>query len=320
MTSQADSPRLDRDDQSSAPLTKIEREKAMSETREAARERARELREAHRKRDRRRVLIIAGSVVAFIAVVAAILFFAFMDSSRRGAVGPRNMLSDGVKVVQGFVAEPTEGLAPGQKPVASAPNPPDVVAIQVYYDYFCPNCGIFEERNGAQLRAWIETGAATVEYHPIAVFTAGTEYSRRAANAAACVADQSPKAFFAFHELLFANQPDENSGGLSDEQLIELARAAGANGIARCIENERFVPWVKAATQRAVNGPLPGTDVDNVKSTPTILVNGQEFQYTTAFDPNEFALFVSRIAGQAFAENPTPTPTPTPTGSATPTP
>lgn len=290
----------------------------MSETREAARERARELREAQRKRDRRRRLIILGSVLGGLLVVTAVFAIAFLSSSRPNFAGPRNMLSDGIKIGEGFVAEQTAGLAPGQAPEASAANPPEVVAIQIYYDYLCPNCGVFQERNGAQLRAWIESGAATVEYHPIAVFTAGSQYSLRAANAAACVADVSPNAFFAFHEALFADQPEESSSGYTDQELIEMATDAGANRVDQCVTDRRFFAWVRAATQRAVDGPVAGTDSVRVDSTPTIVVNGQVFEYSTAFDPNEFAQFVGIAAGQTFAQNPTPTPTPT--DSATPTP
>ena len=284
----------------------------MSESREAARERARELRDAHRKRDRRRRLIILGSIAGGLLVVTAVFAIAFLSGTRPNFAGPRNMHSDGIKIGTGFVAQTTPGLVPGELPVPSTADSSDVVAIQVYYDYLCPNCGVFEERNGDQLRAWIETGAATVEYHPIAVFSGPSQYSLRAANAAACVADASPNAFFAFHEALFADQPAESTSGYSDDELVEMAEAAGANRVESCIHGERFFPWVKAATQRAVKGPIGGTDVEKVDSTPTIIVNGQEFRYTTAFDPNEFAQFVGIAAGQTFAQNSTPTPTATP--------
>jgi protein-disulfide isomerase len=238
--------------------------------------------------------------------------------------GPQNMQSDGIKIGADFTAARTPALRVGETPVASEPNASDVVDIQIYYDYLCPNCGAFEERNGEQLRAWIETGAATVEYHPIAIFTSksnGTQYSLRAANAVACVAEVSPDEFFAFHEALFAAQPEENTDGLSDEDLVSIAEEAGVmnlGNVEKCVDDRRFRVWVNEATQRALAGPIAGTDVASIQSTPTIIVNGQEFAYTTNFDPNEFAQFVAKAAGQSFSENPTPTPTPT--ASATPTP
>lgn len=289
-----------------------------------ARERARELREEHRKRDRRRTMLVTGGIVAGVVIVGLIVTLVLVTSDRREARGPQNMLSDGIRIGEGFTAVRTPALAVGDEPVASAPNPSDVVDIQIYYDYLCPNCGVFEERNGAQLRAWIETGAATVEFHPIAVFSskaADTKYSARAANAAACVAEFSPDQFFEFHEALFVDQPDENTSGLTDDELIDTATGAGVTemaSVSKCIESGRFRGWVSAATSRAVQGPITGTDVAGVESTPTIIVDGQEFKYKTAFDPNEFAQFVARAAGQSFSENPDPTPSPTPTSTETP--
>lgn len=296
----------------------------MSESREAARERARELRAQHAKRDRRRRIGVVLGVVGGVLVAALVVTVVLISSVPRQTRGPQNMQSDGIKIGADFTAARTPALRAGETPVASAPNPTDVVDIQIYYDYLCPNCGAFEERNGAQLRDWIESNAATVEYHPIAIFTSksnGTQYSLRAANAAACVAELSPDQFFDFNQALFADQPEENSDGLSDEQLSRIARDAGvenAGNVEKCIEAKRFRTWVNEATQRALAGPLPGTDVDSVQSTPTIIVNGQLFEYTTNFDPNEFAQFVARAAGESFAQNPTPTPTSTATATPAP--
>ena len=296
----------------------------MSESREAARERARELRAQHAKRDRRRQIGIFAGIVGGVIAAALIITVVLISSVPPQTRGPQNMASDGIKIGTDFTATRTPALRIGEAPVASQPNASDVVDIQVYYDYLCPNCGAFEERNGAQLRAWIETGAATVEYHPIAIFTAksnGTQYSLRAANAVACVAELSPDEFFAFHEALFADQPEENTNAYDDATLVRIARDAGVTSmgnVEKCIEDLRFRTWVNEATQRALAGPIAGTDVASIASTPTIIVNGQEFAYTTNFDPNEFAQFVAKAAGESFSENPTPTPTPT--GTETPAP
>jgi protein-disulfide isomerase len=293
----------------------------MSESREAARERARELRAEHAKRDRRRQIGLFLGIVGGVVVAALIVTVVLVTSVRPQTRGPQNMLSDGIKIGVDFTATRTPALRVGETPVASDPNASDVVDIQIYYDYLCPNCGAFEERNGSQLRDWIASNAATVEFHPIAIFTSksnGTQYSLRAANAAACVAELSPDEFFAFHEALFADQPAENTDAYSDDDLVAIARDAGVTSIGnveKCIDQQRFRTWVNEATQRALAGPIAGTDLASIESTPTIIVNGQEFAYTTNFDPNEFAQFVARAAGQSFSENPTPTPTPTPTAT-----
>ncbi|MEO5535672.1 MAG: thioredoxin domain-containing protein [Pseudolysinimonas sp.] len=290
----------------------------MSESREAARQRASELRAEHRRHDRRQRTALILGITGGMLVVAVIVVVA-LSTPRTPATGPANMLSDGIKIGQNLVAVPTVGLKADQTPVASSTNAPNVVDIQIYVDYLCPNCGQFEKRNRDTLREWVESGAATVEFHPIAIFTsksAGTQYSLRAANAAACVAQFSPDDFYAFHDELFAEQPEENTPGLTDEQLIAAAQTAGVADIANvttCVHDHTYRAWVVDATNRALAGPIPGTDVAKIEATPTIIVNGQEFHYTTAFDPNEFRQFVLRVAGQSFSENATPTSTPTET-------
>ncbi|MFC5503175.1 DsbA family protein [Lysinimonas soli] len=295
----------------------------MSEVREGARERARELRELHKKQDRRRRWIIQGSVVGGVLVILVAIVLVLFSVAQPSGRGPANMLSDGIKIGTGFKAVKTPGLPVDSKPIPSATNSPDVIDIKVYVDYLCPNCGTFEQKNGEQLRAWVKSGAATVEIHPIAILTtksAGTQYSLRAANAAACVAEYSPDHFFDFNDALFVDQPKEGTAGLDDSALIARARSAGVTDIGqvgKCITDHRFRGWVQGATTRALDGPIPGADIKAVASTPTIIVNGTQFKYTTAFDPNEFAQFVLQVAGDTFTKNPSPTPTPSSSASPT---
>ena len=291
--------------------------------REGARERARELRDLHRKQDRRRRWVLRGSItsgIAIILVAVALIILGFVTPTTRG---PLNMLSDGIKIGEGFKAVPTAAIPANSKPIASETNPPAVIDIKLYVDYLCPNCGTFERKNSAQLQAWIKSGAATVEIHPIAILTtksAGTQYSLRAANAAGCVAEFSPNAFFDFNDAMFVDQPKEGSAGLSDAQIIARASKAGVSDlthVSECINDRRFRSWVQSATTRALNGPIPNSDLTSVSGTPTIVVNGSQFKYTTGFEPNEFAQFVQQIAGDAFTENasspPSPSASPTPT-------
>ena len=131
-----------------------------------------------------------------------------------------------------------------------------------------------------------KSGAATVEIHPIAILTtksAGTQYSTRAANAAACVADYSPDPFFDFNTALFRDQPQEGTTGWDDGQLVSRAQSAGVGhlgNIKDCIDDRRFVNWVQAATVRALNGPIPNSDVRAIAAAPTIIVNGKQFKYS----------------------------------------
>ena len=170
----------------------------------------------------------------------------------------------------------------------------------------------------------MESGAATIEIHPLALLTtksAGTQYSLRAAGAAACVADLSPDHFYDFHVALLTDQPEEGTEALTDEEILQRAEDAGVTAlgqIRRCMSESRYRSWVKEATVRALEGPIPNADIAAIDSPLTVLVNGQVFPYSGDFDPAELAQFVVQAAGDAFSSNPTPTPGPS--GTPTPTP
>jgi len=289
-----------------------------SDARVAAKERAREMRTQHKKQERRRRLTLQLSVLGGALVVLGIVAVTLITMNQSPARGPMNMASDGIKIGEELAAVRTPGLQPGAVPAASKQNADGVIDIQLYVDYLCANCGTFEQNNAAQLRQWLESGAATLEIHPIALLTtksAGTQYSLRAANAAACVAEYSPDTFFDFHDSLFVNQPQEGSEGLSDEQLVDRATGAGVTNIAKvrtCIEKKRFSTWVQAATVRALNGPIPNADIPAITTAPTIIVDGKQFAYTKDFDPKELALFVTDASGDQYTGTPTPAPSETP--------
>ena len=98
-------------------------------------------------------------------------------------------------------------------------------------------------------------------------------------------------------------------------QRAEAAGVTALGQIRRCVDESRFRSWVKAATVRALEGPIPNADIAAIDGELTVLVNGQVFPYTQDFDPAELAQFVVQAAGDAFSSNPTPTPAPTPTPS-----
>lgn len=298
-----------------------------NERREVAREKARAIREAQKKRERRSRIILQGSLALAVLAIVAVVAIVIATQLKPPAPGPLNMLSDGIKIGKDFKAVPTSGLKPGQDPVASASNvPSDVFDIRVYVDYLCPVCGAFEKANAAHIKQLVADGVATLEIHPITILdrlSMGTKYSTRAVNAAACVANYSPDSYFDFSALLFENQPSENSAGLTDDQIIQVAKKANVNresAIASCITGQEFKNWVSASTSRALAGPVPGTTVDKITGTPTVFVNGQQYQFTTdasgAFNPKEFQAFLIQAAGADYTKKASPSPSPT----ATPTP
>ena len=295
-----------------------------NQRREAAREKARSLREAQKKKDRRNRLLLQGGIAAAVLAIVAVIVIVITSTVRPPASGPLNMATDGVVIGKDLKTMQTAALKAGATPTPSATSDSeDVFDIRVYVDYLCPICGAFEAANAAQIEKLVSSGVATLEIHPIAILdrlSMGTQYSTRSANAMACVTNYSPDSAFKYSATLFQNQPKESTEGLTNEQLIDLADQVGAvkqDSIAKCINDVRFKSWVTAATDRATSGPIPNSNIDRVAGTPTVLVNGQSYKYTTdasgAFNPEEFSNFLLKVAGDNYTKQPSPSPSPSPT-------
>lgn len=268
-----------------------------SEQREEARQKAKALREQHKKGERRKRLGIQLGVVGAILAVIVLIVVALVSgssNSEKTQGTPTNMSFDnGIKIGTGLEAFTS----------TSTPTPADgktVPNIKIFVDYQCPVCQAFEVPNASQLESWVNTGAATVEIHPISFLDgrgSPNEYSSRAANAAICVAEYSPNNFFKFNSLLFENQPAEGTAGPENKDLIVRARDAGATNIDKittCINDKSFGNWLSDATDTALSEPLPGTDL-RVEGTPYILVNNQPYTWTKGEElvsPARFAQFV----------------------------
>jgi protein-disulfide isomerase len=293
--------------------------------RDAAREKSKALRDAHRKRERRNRWIlqggIAGGIVVILIVIAVILF----SSISPATAGPLNMQSDGITIGKAAKAVLTPAVPANGQPTATQRNKKSsVVSIRIYVDFLCPTCGQFERANRDQINSWLQDGAATLEIHPIAVLdrvSLGSSYSTRAANAAACVANYSPDNFWAFTQAMYAQQPKEQAAGFTNSQILSKAQGAGVanmSQITSCVNSQKFKSWVTDATQRAQAGPLPDSNVKAVAAPPVIIVDGLQYQAADYGSAADFQAFVVQAAGAAFSpqvSTPTPTisPTPTPT-------
>jgi protein-disulfide isomerase len=254
------------------------------------------------RRERRSRILVRSGVAAFVLAVLGVVALVVASGITPAGPGPRNMAGDGIEVGTGLAAVRTPPLAAGETPKPAPTRTSAATAdIRLYTDFLCPACGAFEKENGAYLEDLVEKGAATVELHPVAILdrlSLGTKYSTRSTAAAACVADYSPDSFFAFSRALFSRQPPENSEGLTNGEIIGVAKGItgleNAAKVAGCIDDQRFAGWVAEATRRALTGPLPGTD-DELKVTPTVIVNGKQFDASK----QTFTEFVAARLGAA---------------------
>ncbi|MGO4105795.1 DsbA family protein [Leifsonia sp. YAF41] len=200
--------------------------------------------------------------------------------------------------VAGCAPEPSAGGGSGGSSTATPPPIPTGVegaaffdegylkvgtgatVVDLYFDPMCPICGVFDKTNGAFLTDQVDTGAITLRLHPMNFlnrFSQGTDYSSRAGSALTCVAAQDESKTLAYFTALFAEQPKENSEGLTNEQLGEIAVSVGAMSVADCVANGTYTSWIQSVNDAALAGPIPGSDVKAIEGTPTTLVNGKPF-------------------------------------------
>jgi protein-disulfide isomerase len=139
--------------------------------------------------------------------------------------------------------------------------------VDIYIDFLCPFCRKFEEASGAELEAIVAAGLGSLVYHPLGFLDrlSTTRYSSRAAAASGCASDR--RRFLEYKNALFANQPEEDGPGLSDDELAQVGLGLGMDpGFARCIGEHRYLDWTGFVTARAVERGVTGT--------PSVFVDG----------------------------------------------
>lgn len=246
-----------------------------AQRRDAARAEALALQKKQQAREKRSRLIVL-SLLALAVIGLGITIWLIIAEGQKTPM-------EKVDNIPAGVVEQT-GIPVGAEGTAGTENEGAPV-LDVYVDYMCPVCGQFEALNGASITEMREAGDVTLVVHPISILdrqSQGTEYSTRAAAAAAWVADQAPEQFNAFHEALFESQPEEGGPGLSDEQLGQVAEGAGvpadvAAGIASGDAMDTYEEWVGAATKVAGDDPAVQNPETGGLGTPTVLIDGERF-------------------------------------------
>jgi len=244
------------------------------------------------QKKRNRILrIIALCTVAVVILGAAGL--ALYNQWKQGFAGPLNMLSDGLLLTSdGTTVTPTatDRIEPDADPVATdiSSYADTTTYVALYVDYADADSATFMTTNAAQIEEWLTSAYIALEVHPIA--STSSDYSERAANAAACVANGAPDSFLAVSDALFAASADEDVEGLS--ALVSTAGVTDTDVLA-CVADNRFANWVSASTERAQTA-IPNADVAAVTTSPTVLVD--QTSYTGALDDADaFVDFISSL-------------------------
>jgi protein-disulfide isomerase len=202
-----------------------------------------------RKERNRRIALIAGIVVVLGAIVAAGAWYS-SDSGTK-------IDNSSVEVAAG----------PGSILVGTSEAP---VKVVIYEDFLCPFCRELEDSTRDFLRENAAKNKVQVEYRPINLITSST-YSARAMNAwAAVLKNASPTDALKLHDLLFENQPYEQTADqTTDADLAALVRESGAQNDAvqqalRTHDTAFFAAASRVMTEKGID------------STPTVFIDGTE--------------------------------------------
>jgi protein-disulfide isomerase len=230
----------------------IDRRPPKDARRDAAREKARAMREAAlRKKRRNRILGITSGVVVLLLVAVVVALAVRGGSSSSTVAVPPGLSADG-------------GIVTGQDTAAHT--------VAIYQDYQCPICKQFDASVGPWLEQQRDAGTTKIEYRPISILdqqSGGTKYSTRSASAAACMARQDDAVFTKFNDAMYAQQPEEGGTGLPSSKVASIAQAAGAPGsVVQCIKDNKYEDWVASTTAAALGK-------GGVSGTPTIKVDGK---------------------------------------------
>lgn len=213
---------------------------------------------------RRRQMTVGGVVVLVIGVATAVGIGVSAAKHNSGSyVAP-------VAAVVDPVAKSGKDLGIH---IGSADAP---VKMAVFEDFRCPVCQQVEGATESTYRQYVEDGKLQITYHPARVIDShdnGTG-SLNGANAAACAQDQGQ--FLPVHDLLYANQPNEQTDPWADKakvlaianQIPSLKASAAFQG---CVTKGDHNGWVQANADNFNKIGLQGT--------PTIFLDGTQLTF-----------------------------------------
>ncbi|MEV6975851.1 thioredoxin domain-containing protein [Kitasatospora sp. NPDC093806] len=256
----------------------------------SARERIQEAQRQEKQAAKRRQRIVVGvSIVAVLALAGgtalAINTAGNDKSSSTEAVEPTAM------VVPANTSGPDGTVITYGK--ADAPH-----TLQVFEDFRCPVCRTFETTNGDTVKKLVDEGTVKVEYHLAAFLdkNLGGKGSRTALAAIGAAANEGLDKFKAYHDVLYANQPDEREDGFGDvNQLLSLAdKVPGlkTDAFVKAVTDRTYAPWAKKVADAFNDSGVTGT--------PTVKLDGKTitlFSGNKAVTPEQFTAQVKQAAG-----------------------
>jgi protein-disulfide isomerase len=159
--------------------------------------------------------------------------------------------------------------------VVGNPNAPHTVIA--YEDPQCPICKEFEDTSASALTAAVTAGQVKVEYRMRSFL--GPESVRAVA---ALGAAQDEGKFNELRRQMYANQPEERTGGYTVDDLLKLGADVGLTDAAyvNAVKNQTYAAWARQIDDQASK--------DGNTGTPDLKLDGKEIDLNTLFDKAAF--------------------------------
>jgi protein-disulfide isomerase len=236
-------------------------------------QRAEQMRKERERAEKRQRNVITVAIVVVVVALVGVGAYAVQSASvdkNTDLVAPKNTTED-----YGIVYTAADAAGASATPEASESPAADAEPVEValYEDFQCPACRSFEETSGPFLKQQVASGAIEIVYHPFSFLDNASlnEYSSRSTNVALCALDAGGvQDYVKVHDYLYANQPDEQTAGPENAELIRAVGDLGITGIDECVRSERFIPWIEEAANAA------RTSDREVSATPTVFVGGKK--------------------------------------------
>ncbi len=230
--------------------------------------RAEQMRKEREKADRKQRNVISLAIVAVVIALVAVGGYAIKNESDKNKQVTKVINPNGVTKDYGIVYD-TEA-AGGTVPEGTTP-----VSVELYEDFQCPACLQFEQQSNAFLKEQVKSGAITITFRPFSFLDENggspNQYSHRSTNVALCALDAGGVTdYVKAHDLLYSNQPQEQTNGPENKELLATMETAGITGIDECVRSGKFIPWIDKAKE-------VGTD-RGVNSTPTVYIDGKKVE------------------------------------------
>lgn len=261
----------------------------MSQNAKSRRERAAQARNSAQsaEKKRERIVRIVGAATVGVVVIAIIGVAVVVSGQQESTTA-----SDSVA---GIVDPDPSAPVPNGAFAADSDTPfgvpygtasADAPVLELWEDFQCPACGALEVANGAGIAKLAEEGSIQLIYRPTAFLdnNLGNDSSHRAIAAWGCAIDAGITK--EFHASVYANQPEVEGSGWTDEVLIGFGSTAGLadadlEAFTQCVSDGTYLAWAANTTDQFYTNQIPGT--------PSGFLNGEPVGTEILADPIKLA-------------------------------